>query len=188
MTGPELRTERLLLRRWRDTDRAPFAAVNADEAVMRHFTGPLDRAASDALVDRIERSFDESGYGLWAVELPGEAACIGFIGLWRPAILAGVTDAIEIGWRLASDRWDRGYATEGARAALAFAFDALGLDEVVSCTTPANRPSIRVMEKLGMTRDPADDFVTPGPDGADRTLTLHRLPVDRWRGVREGGP
>lgn len=115
MTGPELRTERLLLRRWRDADRAPFAAVNADVAVMRHFAGPLDRAASDALIDRIERSFEEAGYSLWAVELPGEAACIGFVGLWRPAILAGVTDAVEVGWRLGSNRWGRGYATEGAR-------------------------------------------------------------------------
>lgn len=188
MTGPELRTERLLLRRWRDADRAPFAAVNADAAVMRHFPGMLDRDASDALVDRIEQTFEAAGYGLWAVELPGEAACIGFIGLWRPAILAGVTDSVEVGWRLASDHWGRGYALEGARAALAFAFDVLGLDEVVSCTTPANRPSIRVMEKLGMTRDPADDFVTPDPDGVDRTLVLHRLPADRWRGSGEAGP
>lgn len=94
----------------------------------------------------------------------------------------------RIGWRLASDRWDRGYATEGARAALAFAFDELGLDEVVSCTTPANQPSVRVMAKLGMTCDPAGDFVAPGPDGVDRALVLHRLPVDRWRKVREGGP
>ncbi|MBA2495522.1 MAG: GNAT family N-acetyltransferase [Acidimicrobiia bacterium] len=188
MSSPELRTERLLLRRWRDADRAPFAAVNADVAVMRHFAGPLDRAASDALIDRIERSFEEAGYSLWAVELPGEAACIGFVGLWRPAILAGVTDAVEVGWRLGSNRWGRGYATEGARAALAFAFDELGLDEVVSCTTPTNRPSLRVMEKLGMTRDPADDFVRPGPDGADRTLVLHRLPAGRWRGSGGAGP
>src|SRR5436190_18212 len=116
---PELRTPRLLLRRWRDTDRPPFAALNADPLVMEHFPAPLRPEESDDLVDRIEAGFEERGWGLWAVEVPGTTAFAGFVGLNPATFDAPFTPAVEVGWRLAREHWGRGYATEGARAALA---------------------------------------------------------------------
>jgi RimJ/RimL family protein N-acetyltransferase len=157
----ELRTERLVLRSWRDSDREPFAALNADPVVMEHFVAPLSHAESDALVDRIEAAFEEHGWGLWAVEVPGVAEFIGFIGLAVPGFDAPFTPCVEVGWRLARSAWGHGYAPEGATEALRFAFDDLGLDEVVSFTSVGNAKSRRVMEKLGMTHDPADDFDHP---------------------------
>jgi len=180
---PELRTPRLLLRRWRDTDLAPFAALNADPLVMEHFPAPLRPEQSDDLADRIDAGFDERGWGLWAVEIPGTAPFAGFIGL-NPAVFdAPFTPAVEVGWRLARAHWGRGYATEGALAALSFGFDELALDEVVSFTTHRNTRSRRVMERLGMRRDPADDFENPNlPDGdALRPHVLYRLDRPTWQ-------
>jgi RimJ/RimL family protein N-acetyltransferase len=156
-----INTERLLLRRWRPSDRQPFARLNADPIVMEHFLSRLERAESDAFVDRIEAHFIANGYGLWAVEVPGEAAFIGYVGLALATFDAHFTPAVEIGWRLARDHWGRGFATEAARAAVADGFDRVGLEEIVSFTVPANVKSWRVMERLGMTRDPADDFDHP---------------------------
>jgi RimJ/RimL family protein N-acetyltransferase len=167
--GPTLKTERLWLRRWRDHDREPFAALNADPRVMEYIPGLLDRAESDAFADRIDRAFDDQGFGLWAVEVRGEGEFVGFVGLARPAFDAPFTPCVEVGWRLARKAWGRGYATEGARAALAFGFERLGLPEIVSFTVPANRRSRRVMEKLGMARDPSEDFDHP------RLAEGHRL-------------
>ena len=157
----ELRSERLLLRRWRPSDRAAFAAMNADPRVMEHFPAVLSREESDAAADRIEAHFDKHGFGLWAVEIVGEATFAGFIGLSVPRFEAHFTPCIEVGWRLATDYWGRGLATEGARAAVEFAFENLGLEQIVSYTVPANIRSRRVMEKLGMTHDPSDDFDHP---------------------------
>lgn len=159
--APSLRTERLLLRPWRDADREPFAAMNADPRVMEHFPRPLTREESDALAARILRGFEADGFGVWAVEAPGEANFIGFTGLARPRFEMHFTPCVEVGWRLAAPYWGRGFATEGARAALRFAFQTLKLPEVVAMVVPANRRSIRVMEKLGMHRDPGDDFDHP---------------------------
>ena len=153
----ELRTERLLLRRWRDADREPFARMNADPEVMRFYTAPYSREESDAFVDRAERQFDEHGYGLWAVEIPDEAPFIGYAGLW----IHPYFPTPEVGWRLDKPFWHKGYATDAARAAIADGFDRAGLTEIVSFTTPLNVPSVRVMERLGMTHDPADDFDHP---------------------------
>lgn len=161
MSRPELSTNRLLLRRWRDSDREPFAALNADPVVMEHYPALLTRAESDAGVDRIETSFVTRGFGNWAVEVPGVADFIGYVGLSVPAYDAPFMPAVEIGWRLDRRHWGKGYATEGARAALAFGFSEIGLHEIVSFTVPANVRSWRVMERLGMTRDPADDFEHP---------------------------
>lgn len=162
MTLPlELRTDRLRLRRWLPDDRAPFAALNADPRVVEFLPGPISREKSDLLVARIEAHFEQHGFGLWALGVPGVTPFAGFIGLSVPAFEARFTPCVEVGWRLAAEHWGRGYATEGARAALAFAFEGLGLDEVVSFTVPENARSRRVMEKLGMTRDPADDFDHP---------------------------
>src|SRR5262245_33252504 len=140
-----LRTPRLLLRRWRCADREPFAAMNADPRVMAHFPATLSRAGSDALAGAIEAELAERPFGLWAVEIPGVAPFAGFTGLHVPGFEAAFTPCVEIGWRLAFAHWGRGYATEAARAALAYAWDPLGLDEVVSFTTVDNAPSRAVM-------------------------------------------
>jgi RimJ/RimL family protein N-acetyltransferase len=158
----ELNTEHLLLRRWRGADREPFACMNADPRVMEFFPAPLTRLESDALVDRIETHFAERGWGPWAAELRATGEFIGFIGLSVPVFQAHFTPCVEIGWRLAATHWGKGLATEGARAVLDYAFTELRLPEVVSFTTVANLRSRRVMEKLGMTHDPADDFDHPG--------------------------
>lgn len=181
--GPELVTARLRLRRWRDEDRAPFAALNADPRVTEHFVSALDRAESDALVTHFEAHFDQRGFGLWAVEAPGVAAFVGFVGLAVPSFQSHFTPCVEIGWRLAAEFWGRGYATEAARAALAFGFEALALGEIVSFTVPDNWRSRRVMGRLGMTRSPADDFEHPRlPEGHPlRPHVLYRLPRVAWR-------
>ncbi|HEY8481811.1 MAG TPA: GNAT family N-acetyltransferase [Spirillospora sp.] len=157
---PELRTERLVMRRWKDGDREPFAAMNADPEVMEHFPAPLTRAESDALIARFEARFEEDGFGFWALETLGTGEFIGFTGLSVVRFTAPFTPAVEIGWRLARSAWGRGYATEAARRALRFAFDA-GVGEVVAFTAVANTRSRAVMERIGMTRDPADDFDHP---------------------------
>jgi RimJ/RimL family protein N-acetyltransferase len=159
--APELRTDRLVLRRWRDEDREPFAALNADPVVMEFFPGRLSRQKSDDFVDRIEAGFEERGYGLWAVEVPEVAPFIGFVGLNPATFDAPFTPALEVGWRLQRSGWGQGYATEGGRAALAFAFDELGVDEVVSFTTVRNQRSRRVMERLGLRHDSDGDFEHP---------------------------
>jgi RimJ/RimL family protein N-acetyltransferase len=145
-------TDRLLMRRWRESDREPFAVLNADPETMRYFPAALDRAASDALVDRIEARFDELGYGLWALEIRATGEFIGFTGLNpMPDDVPGA-GGVEVGWRLARHAWHRGYATEAARAAVAAAFGGVGLAEVWSMTAVLNEPSQAVMRRLGMTQ------------------------------------
>jgi len=176
-------TERLLLRRWRAEDREPFALLNADPEVMRYFVRPLTRNESDAFIDRTEASFDELGYGLWAVERRADGRFLGFTGLWRHTFEAPFTPAVEIGWRFATEAWGQGYATEAAAAALRFGFETMGLDTILSWTSVLNTPSIRVMERLGMTHDPADDFEHPRlPVGHQlRPHVLYRLDRLTWR-------
>jgi RimJ/RimL family protein N-acetyltransferase len=180
---PEIRTPRLWLRAWRDEDREPFARHNADPRVVEYLGAPLSRGESDALVERIQAHFRTHGFGLWAVEVSGVAPFVGFIGLSVPAFRAAFTPCVEIGWRLACEHWGHGYATEGARAALAFGFETLDLDEVVSFTVPANVSSRRVMERLGLRHSPADDFEHPGlPSGHPlRRHVLYRLKRHEWR-------
>lgn len=172
-----LRTPRLVLRTWRDEDRAPFAEMNADPRVMEHFPSVLTREESDALVVRIGASIEKHRFGFWAVEMPGVANFVGFIGLSVPAFEAPFMPCVEVGWRIAYDHWDKGIATEGARAALDAAFGELGLPEVVSFTVTDNTRSRRVMERLGMRRDPREDFDHPGfPDGHRlRRHVLYRI-------------
>ena len=169
-----LTTDRLVLRRWRDEDREPFAALNADPVVREHFPSTQTRDESDASVDHFERHFDAHGFGLWAVEVKDGAPFIGFGGLSVVPFDAHFTPAVEIGWRLAREHWGRGYASEGARAALAYAFGDLALGEVVSFTAVANRRSRAVMERIGMTHDPADDFDHPRL-AADSPILRHVL-------------
>jgi RimJ/RimL family protein N-acetyltransferase len=177
--GDDVRAPRVLLRRWQAQDREPFAAINADPRVMEFFPGLLSREDSDARVEAIERHWAERGFGLWAVEAPGVAPFIGFVGLSVPRFESQFTPCVEVAWRLAAEYWERGYATEGARAAVEFGFGRLGLKEIVSFTVPANVRSRRVMEKLGMTRDPAEDFDHPLlPEGHPlRRHVLYRLPA-----------
>ncbi|MGM0896474.1 MAG: GNAT family N-acetyltransferase [Bacillota bacterium] len=143
-------SERLGFRRWKTSDRAPFAALNANPDVMEFFPKTLSRAESDALVDRIEAHFEEKGYGLWAVERKEDDAFIGFIGLLDVNFDAGFPGAAEIGWRLDQKYWKQGYATEGAKACLAYAFDELGKKEIYSFTSTVNTPSEIVMKRIGM--------------------------------------
>jgi RimJ/RimL family protein N-acetyltransferase len=173
----ELRTNRLLLRPWLPSDRAPFAALNADPRVMEHFQAPLSPAESDALAEHIEAHFELHGFGLWAVEIPDVAPFAGFIGLSVPRFHAHFTPCVEIGWRLAAPHWGHGYATEGARAVSAFGFERLLLEEIVSFTVPANVRSRHVMERVGMRHNPADDFDHPSlPEGHPlRPHVLYRL-------------
>ena len=174
-------TRRLVLRQWRDEDRIPFAALNADPLVMEHFPALLTRDQSDALMDRCIERIQGDGYGLWAVEVRTGGEFIGFVGLAVPTWEAPFTPCTEIGWRLARSAWGQGYATEAANAVLATAFSACGLDEVVSFTTTGNLRSQRVMERIGMTRDPSGDFdhplVTHGPL---RRHVLYRLHKADW--------
>ncbi|MFP2931712.1 GNAT family N-acetyltransferase [Pyxidicoccus sp. 3LG] len=181
-TVPELRTGRLLLRAWRDEDLTPYAAMCGDPRVMEHFPSTLTRAECEAQVENIRRHFAERGFGLWAVEVPGVAPFIGFTGLSVPRFEAHFTPCVEAGWRIAAEHWGQGYATEAARAAVAFGFERLGLGELVSFTVPANVRSRRVMEKLGFTHDPAEDFDHPRlPEGhALRRHVLYRLSRGRW--------
>jgi RimJ/RimL family protein N-acetyltransferase len=160
-TLPELQTPRSCLRQWRATDLEPFAQMNRDPAVMEYFPAPLSREQSDAIVARTERLFRERGFGLWALELRGSGAFAGFVGLSVPRFEAHFTPCVEIGWRLAREHWGRGYATEAALAALDFGFGACGLVEIVSMAVATNSRSRRVMERLGMTREAADDFDHP---------------------------
>lgn len=168
---------RLRLRRWRDEDREPFAAMNADPRVMAFFPAPLGRAESDALVDRIEAHFDSHGFGAWAIEVPGVAPFIGFTGLSVPRFEAPFMPCVEVGWRLAVAHWGKGYATEAAGLATTYGFETLGLAEIVSFTAEANLRSRSVMERIGMRRDSADDFDHPAlPQGhALRRHVLYRL-------------
>lgn len=166
--GPQIRTERLLLRRWREDDLEPFAAMNADPQVMRYFPELFPRERSAASIERSERRFEEDGYGLWALETLADGRFIGFTGLAPVAFEAHFTPAVEAGWRLRREAWGRGYATEAARAAVSFGFEQVGLEEIVSLTSVHNAPSIAVMRRLGMVRDPADDFLNPN------------IPADHW--------
>ncbi len=172
-----IRTERLLLRRFRASDRAAFAELNTDPRVTEFLAGALSRDESDALVDRIEAHFDEHGFGLLALEITGVAPFAGYVGLSVPRFEAAFTPRVEIGWRLAAEHWGSGYASEAARAVLAHGLYVVGLDEIVSFTAPANTRSRRVMEKLGMSRRAADDFDHPAlPEGHPlRRHVLYRI-------------
>jgi ribosomal-protein-alanine N-acetyltransferase len=151
---------------------------------MERLPATLTRDESDAMVDRIEAGFEERGFGLWAVGVIDGPPFVGFVGLSSPNFDAHFTPAVEVGWRLARDAWGHGYATEAAQAAVADGFTRVGLREIVSFTTPGHTRSRAVMERLGMTHDPADDFGHPRfPDG-DRlhAHVLYRLSAEQWRG------
>jgi RimJ/RimL family protein N-acetyltransferase len=186
---PRLETERLILRGFRDEDREPFAALNGDPEVMRFMTRRLDRAASDAFLERIALHWAADGFGIWALERRDDGAFLGFAGLTEPGFTARFTPALEVGWRLARSAWGHGYATEAGAAALRFGFEVLDRNEIVSYTALANMLSRRVMERLGMTHDPADDFEYPlvAPNHPVRRQALYRLSRERWKAAAASG-
>jgi RimJ/RimL family protein N-acetyltransferase len=172
----ELRTKRLLLRTWREADRPAFHALNSDPEVMATIGPVMSRADSDAFMNRIEQRFREHPFGLWCVDVDGEA--IGFTGLSVPWF----RDGVEVGWRIRSEYWGKGYAPEAAAECLRYAFADVGLDEVISFTAASNHKSRRVMDKIGLIRDPEGDFDHPGvPEGSPlRPHVLYRLTRDRY--------
>lgn len=179
---PRVSTSRLFLREWNDSDRRPYAELNADAEVMRHFPSTLTAQQSDEMVDRIVSGWIDRGFGLWAVERVDTAELIGFVGLLSPAWQAPFTPCVEVGWRLARRHWGQGFAPEAAIAALEWGFANVDLphDEILSFTTERNVKSRRVMEKIGMVHDAAADFDHPLlPDWVERRHVLYR--IDRQR-------
>lgn len=177
-----MRTARLLLRRWRETDHAPFAALNADPMVREYFPSRLTQAESDDLVAKIEAGFETRGYGLWALEVRASGEFVGFTGLAVPSFKAHFTPAVEVGWRLARSAWGQGYATEAGLASVAFGFRDVGLDEIVSFTSAANARSRAVMQSIGMTHNPDDDFDHPELEETDilRPHVLYQISAADW--------
>ena len=186
MTAPVLRTDRLLLRRLTDGDRARFAEINGDPEVMRYRLRPLTRQESDDLIRAIDDSFAEHGFGQWGIERVEDGVLIGFVGLEAATEDMPFRPLIHIGWHLAVEAWHHGYATEGASAVLDYSFGELGLSEVVAHTSERNARSRAVMDRLGMTHDPADDFDGPWyPAGhPNRRFVVYRLRADDWRARR----
>ncbi|GAA4748793.1 GNAT family N-acetyltransferase [Amnibacterium soli] len=170
----EFCTPRLVLRHWREEDRDPWAELGADPEVMQHFPKTLTREESDAFVDWAGAALEERGWGLWAVEERETGRFLGFTGLNEPGFEAHFTPAVEIGWRLRRDAWGSGFATEAARGVLTVAFDDLELPELVSFTAVPNERSQAVMRRIGMTRDPAEDFDHPALE-QDSPLLRHVL-------------
>ena len=186
MAATVLRTERLVLRGWRPEDLDPYAALNADPEVMEQFGSVIDRPTSDAEAMRFATDLERDGWGHWVVTLPADDRLIGFTGLDVVDFPESWTPATEIGWRFARHAWGHGYATEAARAVLAFAFETLALDAVVSFTATTNLRSQRVMERIGMRRDPAADFDHPRvPEGHRlRRHVLYRLDRFTWEAAQ----
>jgi RimJ/RimL family protein N-acetyltransferase len=162
--------------------------MSADAEVMGYFPARLDRAQAEALVRQITRDLEHCGFGWWAVEVPGRFTFAGFAGLFMPRFHAHFTPCVEIGWRLRREAWGKGYATEAGQACLAFGFDRLGLDEIVSMAVAGNQRSRRVMERLGMNRRPADDFGHPRIAFGHplRHQVLYRLARAEWTARRSG--
>src|SRR6202012_4523149 len=172
---PDLSTDRLVLRSWRESDLRPWAEMNADPAVREHLGDLLTPEQSAASAARFQAQLDERGFGFWAVEVRGTGEFIGFTGLDQ--VDAGLPfSGVEIGWRLARQAWGHGYATEAALASLAFGFEALALPEILAVTTITNLRSQAGMRRIGMTRDPDGDFDDPTePEGPLRRNVLYRI-------------
>ena len=185
--GPELWTDRLHLRRWTAADLRPFAALNADPEVMEYFPSTLSTEEVRVFIERVEAAFEDRGFSWWAVDTRHDGDFVGMVGLGRVGADYPFGPAVETGWRLARTAWGQGYAVEAARAALTYGFTALDLEEIVAFTTVANRRSRAVMDRLGMSHDPADDFDHPHLAAGHplRPHVLYRLDRRRW--VAGGG-
>ena len=183
MPAPVLITRRLKLRPWREEDLVPFRALNSDSHVMRYLPKKLTDDESDLMAARLRKLMEEHAFGFWAVEVADSADFIGFTGLHRPDFESRFMPCMEIGWRLAYNHWGKGYASEAASAALSYAFGTLGQEEVVAFTVPENQRSRNVMERIGMTCSPADEFDHPNlPEGHTlRRHVLYRINHSVWR-------
>lgn len=182
MNLPILKTERLILRPWLKSDLHPFSELNADPKVMEFYHSTLTREESDALAEKIQRDYRKRNYGFWAMEVPRVAPFIGYVGLNDWNLEMSFAPCIDVGWRLASSYWGYGYATEGARASLSYGFETLGISEIVSMATIGNVRSHRVMERLGMRRNPTEDFPHPKVP-CDHPLSmrvLYRIKREEW--------
>jgi RimJ/RimL family protein N-acetyltransferase len=183
-----IRTPRLILRNWEERDRDLFHRINSDPMVMEFFPFRRDRAQADAKLEELRDAIGRDGFGFAAIEIAATGRCQGFAGLSRPNGLPMLPpDTIEIGWRLAPESWGNGYATEAARAWLAFGFENLRRDEIVSFAVASNRRSTAVMERIGLERDHGADFDHPmiGEDHAHlRRHVVYRLRRDNWRTSR----
>lgn len=183
LSKTNIQTERLILRQWCEEDLEPFAALNSDPRVMEYFPAILTRDESDQLIKRLQTKIEENGWGLWAASLKEDEKFIGFIGLAEPNFNAHFTPAVEVGWRLASSFWGKGYATEGALACLKYGFEKLHLEEIVSFTTVQNMRSRAVMVRIGMHHNPEDDFDHPKLSKEHKLSkhVLYRIEKDEWR-------
>ena len=179
---PDILTPRLCLRAWREADLAPFAAMNSDPRVMEYLPGLLDRPASDAAASRLRAHFEEHGFGKCVVETRDGNDFVGVVGLGWCTFEAPINPSVEVGWRVAASHWGKGYATEAARAALDFGFGDLGLDRITSFTVPANERSWRVMQRLGMTYTPMNDFDHPllPPESPLRRHVTYVMRKEDW--------
>lgn len=182
--APRIETDRLILRRWHDSDHAPFAGICADPQVMRYIGDGSVRTADEtsAVIDRFERNWDARGFGLFAVESRATGDLIGFAGFSVPEFLPEILPSVEIGWRLARSCWGQGLASEAARAVLAYGLSDLGLRDIVSICRPGNRASERVMQKIGLV---ADRETTDPAHGLP--VLVYRLPVSRIAGQSGAG-
>jgi RimJ/RimL family protein N-acetyltransferase len=186
MSAAVLVTDRLVMREWRDSDKAPYADMCADPEVMEHFPATLTAQQSSEMVDSMVASWEERGFGLWACERRDSGEFVGYVGLSSPRYQAHFTPCVEVGWRLARSHWGHGFAPEAGAAALQWGFTHLVLpdDRIVSFTTTRNLNSQRVMQKLGLTHDARDDFDHPLlPDWPDRRHVLYQITRDQWRGM-----
>jgi len=177
-----IETQRLILREWKPEDLVPFAAINQDPKVMEYFFKPLTEIETAAMIEKIKKHFTKHGFGLFACILKNTSTCIGFVGLSIPEFDAHFMPSVEIGWRLSSNVWNKGYATEAALAVLKAGFEQYGLQEIVSFTVPANHRSIRVMEKIGLKRDLEGNFNHPRvPVGNPlRNHVLYRMTKEQY--------
>ncbi len=162
MSGFEVKTARLVLRDWREDDRAEFAAMSADSQVMAHLDGPVERSASDAIIDRLMAEASSQGCTFWAIERNEDAALLGFCGLRRGGHAGTpVPDELEIGWRLRRDAWGQGFAREAAEASIRWGWANRPDRRIAAWTVPANVASWKLMERLGMRHQPELDFDHP---------------------------
>ena len=185
---PVISTPRLILRAWTDQDLDAFAEIQADPIVMQHFTMTMSRDETSQMLKRICEHFDKHGFGWWAAALKDTGRFIGYIGLSIPQYEMKFTPCVEVAWKLASDTWNQGLATEGASAALDYAFEVLKLKEVVSYTTLENHSSRRVMQKIGMIADPEYDFDHPKIPAGHRLCrhVFYRISQKAWLATRSG--
>lgn len=179
MAAPNLKTKRLLLRQWKEEDLLPFSKMNSDKKVMEYFPSILTIEESNALAIKFQNELQEKKYGLWAVEIPNIASFIGFIGLHYQDFESFFTPCIEIAWRLSSEYWGQGYATEGAEVVVDYAFNILKLNEIVSFTAVNNIRSRRLMEKLGMKNNLRENFHHPKVPSHFPVHVLYRLKILR---------